>query len=117
TGEIIGRAEYRWNMWKGDWQLDAEAAFNSLDQTAQLYDLDPAGSFVEIPFPFGSGGVTEDRYEVILTHNRTLARGLTLQVGAGASIRSWRRPGPTASSGRSGGRKARPRSPGRPRRA
>jgi hypothetical protein len=94
TGEIIGRAEYRWNMWKGDWQLDAEAAFNSLDQTAQLYDLDPAGSFVEIPFPFGSGGVTEDRYEVILTHNRTLARGLTLQVGAGGEYSQLAQTGP-----------------------
>jgi hypothetical protein len=83
TSEIIGRGEYRWNMWHGDWQIDAEAAFNSLDQTAQLYTLDPAGDFGEIPFPSGSGGVTEDRYESILTHNRTLAAGLTLQVGLG----------------------------------
>src|SRR5690606_3589730 len=29
------------------------------------------------------GGVTEDRYETILTHNRTLSQGLTLQLGAG----------------------------------
>jgi hypothetical protein len=95
TSEIIGRAEYRWNMWKGDWQLDFEAAFNSLDQTAQLYVLDPAGDFGEIPFPSGSGGVTEDRYESILTHNRTLAAGLTLQVGVGGEYSKLAQTGPS----------------------
>jgi hypothetical protein len=94
TGEIIGRAEYRWNMWRGDWQLDAEAAFNSLDQTAQLYVLDPAGNLGEIPFPSGSGGVTEDRYETILTHNRTLGTGLTAQVGAGVEYSTLAQSGP-----------------------
>ena len=83
TGERIARAEYRWDMLGGDWQLDAEAAFNRLDRAAQLFDLDPLGDFVEIPFPAGSGGVTEDRYELILNYNRTLATGWTLQVGAG----------------------------------
>jgi len=83
SGEIIGRAEYRWNMWSADWQLDAEAAFNRLDQVAQLGTLNPSGDFVEFPFVAGSGGVTEDRYEVILNYNRTLAQGLTLQLSAG----------------------------------
>ncbi|HEU4650266.1 MAG TPA: TonB-dependent receptor plug domain-containing protein, partial [Croceibacterium sp.] len=94
TTEIIGRAEYRWNMWNGDWQLDAEAAFNSLDQTAQLYILDPARHFGEIPFPSGSGGVTEDRYETILTHNRTLGKGLTLQIGVGGEYSKLAQTGP-----------------------
>jgi len=83
SGERIGRGEYRWNMLGGDWQLDAEAAFNRLDQTAQLYTLSGSGTFVEIPFPSGSGGVTEDRYEAILNHSRTLAPGVSLQFGAG----------------------------------
>ncbi|HEY6817732.1 MAG TPA: TonB-dependent receptor plug domain-containing protein [Croceibacterium sp.] len=83
SGEIIARAEYSWNMLGGTWQLDAEGAFNRLDQTAQLYLLDTGGDFDEIPFPSGSGGVTEDRYEMILNHNRTLGAGLTLQVSAG----------------------------------
>lgn len=83
SGEHIGRAEYRWNMLGGNWQLDAEAAFNRLRQSAQLFTLDAAEDFVEIPFPTGSGGVTEDRYEMILTHGRTLAKGLTLQLGLG----------------------------------
>jgi hypothetical protein len=83
TGERIGRAEYRWDMLGGSWQLDAEAAFNRLDQVGQLFTLDTVGDFVESPFPGGTGGVTEDRYEVILNHNRTLATGLSVQLSAG----------------------------------
>ncbi len=83
TGERIGRAEYSWAMLGGDWQLDAEAAFNRLDRSSQLFDLDPSGNFVEIPFPNGTGGVTEDRYEMILTHSRPLADNLSLQIGGG----------------------------------
>ena len=83
SGEHIARAEYSWNMLGGDWQLDAEAAFNRLNQTAQLFALDPAGDLVEIDFPNGTGGVTEDRYETILTHSRSLTEGLTIQIGAG----------------------------------
>jgi hypothetical protein len=94
SGERIGRAEYRWDMLGGNWQIDAEAAFNRLDQVAQLFDLDPAGNFVEIPFPAGSGGVTEDRYESILTHSRVLGKGLTLQLGAGGEYSKLAQSGP-----------------------
>lgn len=83
SGEHIARAEYSWGMAGGDWQLDAEAAFNRLDRTARLFDLDPSGDFVEIPFPNGTGGVREDRYETILTHSRSLAENLALQIGVG----------------------------------
>lgn len=83
SGERIGRAEYRWDMLGGNWQLDGEAAFNRYDQTATLSILQPDGEFAPIPFPGANGRVTEDRYETILTHNRTLGKGLTLQLGAG----------------------------------
>ena len=83
SGEHIGRAEYRWDMLGGNWQVDTEAAFNRLRQSAQLFTLDGAENFIEIPFPSGSGGVTEDRYEMIVTHGRTLAKGLTTQLGIG----------------------------------
>ncbi len=83
NGERIGRGEFSWAMLGGDWQLDAEAAFNRLDRSAQLFELDGAGGFTEIAFPNGTGGVTEDRYESILTHSRSLADNLTLQIGAG----------------------------------
>jgi hypothetical protein len=84
SGEHIGRGEYSWKMLGGDWQLSAEAAFNRYNGEAQLFDLDPTGDFIEIPFPSGTGGVTEDRYESILTHGRQLAKNLSLQIGAGA---------------------------------
>jgi len=84
NGERIGRAEYRWDMLGGNWEFDAEAAFNRLDRIATIGSLDPdTGKFDIVDFPQGSGGVTEDRYEMILTHNRTLAKGLTLQIGGG----------------------------------
>ena len=70
-------------MLGGDWQLDAEAAFNRLNRDAQLFDLSADGDFVRIPFPGASGGVTEDRYETILTHSRSLADNLSIQIGAG----------------------------------
>jgi hypothetical protein len=83
SAERIGRGEYRWDMLGGNWQLDAEAAFNRLDQMAQLYTLDPAGEFDGVFFPGGSGGVTEDRYELILNHGRTLANGPSMQLSYG----------------------------------
>jgi hypothetical protein len=94
SGETIGRAEYRWDMLGGSWQLDAEAAFNRLDQAGQLFTLDTAGGFVEIPFPGGTGGVIEDRYELILNHNRTLAPGLTVQLSAGGEYSKLVQSGP-----------------------
>jgi len=83
SGEHIGRGEYSWNMFDGQWQLAAEAAFNRYRGNAHLFDLDSTGEFVEIPFESGIGGVTEDRYEAILTHSRQLASNLSLQIGVG----------------------------------
>ncbi|WP_305098111.1 TonB-dependent receptor plug domain-containing protein [Croceibacterium aestuarii] len=82
-GERIGRAEYSWAMLGGDWQFSGEAAFNRLDTSASLYLLDTSGSFVEIPFPAGTGGVREDRYESILTYGRPLTGNLSLQLSLG----------------------------------
>ena len=87
-GETIGRAEYHWKSGRNDWQLSLERAFNSLDQKGGLFELDPAGSFVEQPFPEGSGKVTEVRYEGLATLSRPLAANLDLQVAAGAEISS-----------------------------
>jgi len=94
SGERIARAEYRWDMLGGNWQLDAEAAFNRLDRIATFGLLMPNGEFDNQPFPGGTGGVTEDRYESILTHNRTLAAGLTMQLGAGGEYSKIAQSGP-----------------------
>lgn len=82
-GERIARAEYRWRMLGGDWQFSGEAAFNRLDNVATLFELDPSGAFTEVPFPEGTGGVTEDRYEAMVSYNRPLTGNLTLQLGIG----------------------------------
>src|SRR5688572_11789603 len=94
SGERIARGEYRWDGWGGNLQVDLEAAYNELDQTSQLFSLDPAARFTEIPLPNSSGQVQEDRYEVILSYGRTLASGLTLRAGAGTENSTLEQTGP-----------------------
>ncbi len=86
TGELVGRAEYGWRMGGADWQLSAEAAFNRLDTSAQLFSLDGTGNFVETPFPEGSGGVREARYESTLSYGRPLTPKLSLQLTMGGEF-------------------------------
>ncbi len=85
-GETIGRGEYHWKSGKNDWQVSLERAFNSLDQKGGLFSLNPDGQFVEVPFPEGSGKVTEVRYEAVATLSRPLTSNVDLQVAAGAEI-------------------------------
>ncbi|MBX7527575.1 TonB-dependent receptor plug domain-containing protein [Qipengyuania sp. 1NDH10] len=104
AGERIGRFEYGWNMLNADWQFSGEAAFNRLDRVSSLFDLNAAGDFVELDFPAGTGGVTEDRYETSLSISRELSRTLSVQVigamefsrieqtGSAANSRSFKRP-------------------------
>lgn len=81
--ETIARGEYRWNAGGADWQVSAEAAFNSLDNVSQLFTLAPGGAFEEIPLPGGSAVVTEDRYEVMASYGRTLSPTLSVQLAIG----------------------------------
>lgn len=83
-GETIARGEYNWKLLGGDWQLSAEAAFNTLDSVARIGVLDPTGEFVEQPFSGGTGGVKEDRYESLLSFSRKLTDKLSLQIVGGA---------------------------------
>lgn len=80
SGEVIGRGEFSWKWGRADWQIATEAAFNRLDKDASLFDLAPDGSFAEIPFPQGDGGVREKRYDVSLSYGRPLTPKLTLQA-------------------------------------
>jgi len=86
SGETVARAEYGWRGGKNDWQISLERAFNSLDQKGRLFDLDSDGTFMEIPFPEGSGKVVERRYEALATFSRPLSSKLDLQVAAGGEI-------------------------------
>ena len=83
-GETVGRGEYNWSMLGGDWQWSAEAAFNTLDSVAATGVLGPNGEFVESPFPGGTGGVKEDRYESLLSFSRKLTDTFSFQIVAGA---------------------------------
>lgn len=84
TAETVARGEFNWKMLGGDWQVAGEAAFNSLDNVASLATLDRDGTFVEVPFPDGSGGVSEDRYEGSLSFGRTLTPKLSFQLNLAA---------------------------------
>lgn len=94
SGERIGRGEYSWAAWGGDWQLATEAAFNRLEQGSQLFNRTPDGGYTEVPLPRSSGEVTEDRYEMILTHSRTFASGISMQLGAGGEVSELAQSGP-----------------------
>jgi hypothetical protein len=82
--ERIGRGEYRWKMWGGDWQVSAEAAFNALETASELGRLLPDGSIEPIPFPNSAARVEEARYEGILSYGRPLSDKLNFQLAAGA---------------------------------
>ena len=84
--ETVLRSEYAWKTGNNDWQVSLERAYNSLDQRGTLAELNPAGEFVPIDFPEGSGHVVETRYEGIVTFSRPLGENLDLQVAGGAEI-------------------------------
>ncbi len=98
VGERIGRLEYGWQMWAIDWQISGEAAFNRLNRNSQLSRLDPAGTFVPIPLPGGTGGVTEDRYETILSASTKLSPAVSLQFSGGAEFSTIEQTGMTENS-------------------
>jgi hypothetical protein len=81
--ELIGRSEYRWKANGGEWQISAEGAFNSLDNTSRLFELQPDGSFDELPFSGGTAKVKEDRYQMIGSYGRQVTKSLTMKLSAG----------------------------------
>lgn len=98
SGERIGRFEYGWNMLSADWQLSGEAAFNRLNRASELMVLDASGDFVDVPFPAGTGGVTEDRYEGILSYTTQITSSLSLQATAGGEYSKIEQTGVAANS-------------------
>jgi outer membrane receptor for ferrienterochelin and colicins len=102
--ESIARGEYRWRGGGADWQVSLEGALNSLEIENGLFEINPAGDFVPIPFPNSAATVQERRAEAALTYGRPLTSNLTLQVslaaeysqltqeGAGGLSRTFYRP-------------------------
>ena len=83
-GETIARGEYSWKLWGGEWQLSGEAAYNTLDNVAGLFTLGSADTFVQVPYAEGTGRVSEDRYEALLSFGRKLTNTLSVQLVGGA---------------------------------
>jgi outer membrane receptor for ferrienterochelin and colicins len=63
--------------------VSLEGALNRLDIVNALFELDPLGTFVNIPFPNSAATVQERRAEAMLTYGRPLASNLTLQASLG----------------------------------
>ena len=82
--EKVARAEYRWKSGVSDWQISAEAAFNTLDTVGGLFILQPDGEFKDVPLPNGTGRVSEDRAEIAATYGRPLSSTLSIQASLGA---------------------------------
>ena len=55
TQERIARAEYRWKWGKGDWQISAEGAFNSLDNVTEFSSSGPTAAWSRSSFPAAAG--------------------------------------------------------------
>jgi outer membrane receptor for ferrienterochelin and colicins len=82
--ELIARSEYRWRSGRAEWQISAEGAFNSLDNTSRLFEMRPDGGFDEIPLPGGTASVKEDRYQIVGSYGRPVAANVTMKLSAGA---------------------------------
>jgi outer membrane receptor for ferrienterochelin and colicins len=82
-GERVLRSEYRWKALGGDWTVSGEAAYNFIDATGSLEELDAAGIPQPVPLPGASSRVEEKRGQSILSFSRPLKDGLSLQLTGG----------------------------------
>ncbi|HZF42085.1 MAG TPA: hypothetical protein VEZ48_01600 [Sphingomonadaceae bacterium] len=81
-------------MGRTDLQVSGEAAFNSLENVSRLFVLANDGDFEEVAFPGGTGTVSEDRYESLLTIGRPLSNKVKLQLVAGGEYSTIVQEGP-----------------------
>lgn len=85
AGEYILRSEYGWKTPSGpEWQLSAEGAFNFLEAESELSEAISNGPFMAVPLDTSNTRVEERRAEAMLTHTRSLATDLTMQLAVGA---------------------------------
>ncbi|MEA2464834.1 MAG: outer rane receptor for ferrienterochelin and colicin, partial [Acidobacteriota bacterium] len=81
--EMIGRGEYRWTSRGAEWQVSGEGAFNSLDNTSRLFEMQSGGQFQEVALEGGIAKVEEDRYEVMGSYGRSVSANMTMKLSAG----------------------------------
>ncbi|HEY7811109.1 MAG TPA: TonB-dependent receptor plug domain-containing protein [Allosphingosinicella sp.] len=93
SSERIARTEYKWKGGGADWQISGEAAFNSLDNVSELFELLPNGDYQAIDLAGGTARVEEDRYELMGSYGRTLSPKLSFQLAAGGEYSNLRQAG------------------------
>ena len=84
ASETIGRIEYHWTGGKNSWTASLERADNRYAQVSSLANLQPDGSYIDLPYPQGTGIIGETRYEGLVTLSQSLSPRLDLQVSGGA---------------------------------
>ncbi|PHR61677.1 MAG: hypothetical protein COA43_02815 [Robiginitomaculum sp.] len=85
--EAILRSEFSWSQKEGrDWQIALEGAFNFLENTATLYNLNTVnGEYIANPnLTEKRTRVDEDRVDVSITHTRKLSKKWDVQTSLGA---------------------------------
>lgn len=86
--EAIARLEYAFSFKKGrDWQISMEGAFNRLDNTASLFELDEQAGFLPDPELQNTQTIVEElRAEANITHSRQLTPHLNAQASLGIEV-------------------------------
>ena len=94
--ESIGRLEYSIAPEQGrDWQISLEGAFNSLDNTSNLFSIDTDGVFTPGSLQDDNTRVEELRGEANLTHSRKLGQTLNAQASVGVEYSEISQSGPS----------------------
>ena len=94
--ESIARIEYSLSPKPGrDWQISVEGAFNSLDNTSNLFLVDAFGTLTPDEIIDDNTRVEELRAEGNLTHSRRLGPTLNAQASLGVEYSELSQSGPT----------------------
>ena len=95
--ESIARLEYSLSPKAGrDWQISVEGAFNSLDNTSDLFEIDGLGNLIPDPdLQDDNTRVEELRAEGNVTHSRKLTPTLNAQASIGVEYSELAQSGPT----------------------
>lgn len=87
-GESVLRSEYRWAASETDWQVSAEAAYNSLDARSAYFKAVNGGEFEPVAIANATSRVAEKRVQATISYSNSLSSAVSLQALLGAEI-SW----------------------------